>query len=713
MRKQFMRGVILLLAFVIAAVTPLAVFAQLVPEETGMEKALVAVKGIIDIDDDVFTDFSYSSSYSNQETREGLVWHFNWSAEKASISASVAADGTLLQYGKYQFDSKYFGFAELSIDEAVAKAGAFLKRAAPRLYQHFNAPETINASLHSGEYNLRYFAEVNGRDFPAAELSIGVNKFTGEITRYSTRNVDPGRFKFESATDLISRNAAVEAYAAKIGLTLEYMSSFDSESNKLTVFPAYRPNSNGDRFIGAKTGEVVQYVYDLGASDAGRPTGGGNAPLMWGASDSAEPESSRSVNITPAERAAIDQAAEFVTSEQALQKLLEAAGLTDLDIGAFGDRSISLDRDYYDRDRYIYSVNMYKYLMWEAPEDEITGLYGRVDAKTGRVLSFSFYYYGIPMASGAVMTEAQTEAAVDAFLKKIVPAELAKSKLEDRQQPVADRFGGKTGNYSFSYVRYENGIPFRDNGISVEFNPHTGKIQSYTLNWFENASFPSVSSVLTQQQALASFVNQNGATIVYTTTGEGNARIVYDFGRYFLIDPFRGLALDRSGKPLEGANVTPDYGDVNGHWSEKYVMRLLDNGVYLWSGNFEPDKIMTELEFLQYIMLIEPPYIARMEPQAFFSQRGIAVDASPTKSVTRQEAARIIAEYLGYGKLAEQSKWFVYPFNDGVTNEYKGHITICHMLGIMNGDADGMFHATSSVSRAHAAVMLSNLILAR
>ena len=132
----------------------------------------------------------------------------------------------------------------------------------------------------------------------------------------------------------------------------------------------------------------------------------------------------------------------------------------------------------------------------------------------------------------------------------------------------------------------------------------------------------------------------------------------------------------------------------------------------MWGGAFEPNRVMTELEFLQYMMLVEGGWMARAEPQAFFAQRGITVEASPDRSVTRQEAARIIVEFLGYGVLGEQPQFFVYPFRDNVAEQYRGFITICYMLGIVTGD-NGRFNPTDNVTRGHAAVMLHNLIIAR
>jgi hypothetical protein len=74
MKKTLKRTLMLILALAIAAASPLAASARTASPEESMETALIAVKTLINIDDDIFTDFSYSSSFSNFETREGLVW---------------------------------------------------------------------------------------------------------------------------------------------------------------------------------------------------------------------------------------------------------------------------------------------------------------------------------------------------------------------------------------------------------------------------------------------------------------------------------------------------------------------------------------------------------------------------------------------------------------------------------------------------------------
>jgi len=734
MGKIFRRAIVVALIVAIAVV-PLAVSARTVPPppqeepvadiavpavisaparpvatDASMEAALLAVRRIITIDDEIFTDFSYSSSFSNWETREGLIWHFNWSGDDASAFATVSADGTLLNYNVWH-SGQSFGFAEISVVEALNRAEAFIRRAIPASqHEFFTHVFDRSTNIHSREFSFLIEAYVGSHAFPISSINIGVDKFTGEITSYFTSNIDPTRFNFERADNLISHENAIAAHAENIGMSLEYRSRFNFETNQVTIFPAYTKNEVGTNYISAITGEVVTYVFDRGAV-------GGYAIGMGGAVAAPQAEADESVgrawaSLSPAERAAVEQVAGFITNEQALDRLLGAMDLSGLDVRAFDDKHISLSRDFVDSSRFVYNVSLFRNLEWDAADDEIRSISGTVDATTGRVRAFNLGYHGTPfLVAGQPMSDSQIQAAVSAFLREMAPAELAASRLESRQAPSIGRFEA-AGINNFNYIRMANGIPFRDNGISVAFNQVTGVVTNFSLNWLDNVSFPSISNVLTPEQALTRFVEQNGSRTIYITTGESNARLVYDFGSG-LIDPFTGALIDFMGDPMQDQAFTPNYSDVIGHWSERYVMRLLDNGVYNWSGLFEPDRVMNEVEFVAYIMQIEQPWMARMAPQAFLQQRGIDFDASAGRQVTRQAAAKIIVEYLDFGLLAQQPQWFVYPFNDNVSDAFRGYITIAHMLGIVGGDTNGNFNANGNVTRGQAAVMLHNLIIAR
>ncbi|MCL1904836.1 MAG: hypothetical protein FWG19_01775 [Methanomassiliicoccaceae archaeon] len=637
--------------------------------EGGMETALIAIKSLVDIDDEAYPDFSYSSSSSSSEVLGGLIWSFYWSdAKNAFIYATVSSGGMVMQYRKYVGDERSFGFAEISKAEATAIADGFIQRVKPESCSYYRTPMSVSININSSEYGLNYYADVNGYTFHAAQIHIDVNKFTGEIMSYSASNLDPGRYSFEGVAGVIGESEAVAAYAEKIGLRLEYRSYFDYENSSVTVFPVYQLDADWNTYISATTGEVVEYVFDVG-EDYGGYSGGAPAPSAAPemAADSAAGNSRAS--LSPAEIQALDRVSGFMTSEQALQKLLETADLPDLDVAAFSERNISLNRDYMDRERYVYDVMLYRYDEAQMRESDLMYLYGRVNAETGKVYSFSLNYPRVShYGEESAYTQEQAEANIAAFLERVAPDELAKCEKDDID------YGYRDQSVNVRYTRYENGIPYSSNGVYATFDPYFGRITNFSLNWHENASFPPIDDVLPQGEALEAFIKQVGIEVSYITTGGGYASLVYEPGSRGYIDPFTGNAIEYNGKPASDSAAVPEYGDVAGHWSEAVVTKLLDNGVFLWGGGFEPDSVMTELEFLRYILLVDSYYMP-IEPASYLAMRGINIEVDASKTLTRQEAARIIIEYLGYGKLAEQSEWFVYPFRDGVDEAAKAGVT--------------------------------------
>ena len=683
--------------------------------EESMETALIAVRRLINLDEDIYTNFNYYSSYTNYETREGLIWTFEWqSQDDGFVYARAAADGTLLEYRLYNWQAVRYGFADVEKETAIKKADEFIKAANPDTYTYYKTPADTSISIHGSDYNFSYAAEVNGLPFNAASISVSVNKFSGDIVGYSTRNINPARYVFEAAEPIIGEEAAISAYAEKIGLSLEYRSNFDYQKGEIKVYPAYTFNSFGDRFINAKTGEVAEYVYDRGVAVEYNE----EALMSDAAPAPAEAEADAGgfgrQNLTPAELEALERVSTLITPEQALENLLEIMEMTDLNLDSFDQHDISLRREYFDKSRFAYDIRLWSYSARDGIADgAIYSISGKVDADSGRVLAFNYASessYARGSNEQPAIDSEKAQGIAEDFLKKHAPDEFVKTELDTERSRLHIPLPRWGGGYNFNYTRYVNDIPYRDNAIRVTVEPDTGKITSYSLDWFTNVTFPSVSNVLTQEAALTAFVDQNGYSVFYITIGDGKTALVYDFASHWMVDPFTGKALNYDGEPRTDADTEiPDYSDVKGHWSEPYVNRLLDNGVFLWGGAFEPNKKMTQSEFLDYIMLSgsSSPIMPLYEGG---SSNPIISDADRDKIVTKQTAARIMVDYLNYGEIAKESKWFVYPFNDSADESLKGYITIAHILGIVGGDGGGNFNATSDITHAQAAVMLHNII---
>ena len=681
---------------------------------TSMEAALLAVRRLINIDDDVYTEFEFHSFYSNFETREGLVWSFQWGdGENRVIFATVNEDGTVMGFDRFIWgDTPRFGFAQISRAQALAIGDEFIRNANPESYTFFINRSNVTVNINERDFHLTYTAEVNGHQFSAAQISIRVNKFTGEIMGFSNSFICPTRFNFSAADDIISESAAIAAHAEKIGLSLEYRTFFNFAERTVAVLPVYTFNAPGMSFISASTGEVVQFVFDRGnqvefARQEDDEFALGLVP---------DAPAARAAGLSPVEIAAVERVGNLLTGQQALANLLEVAGVEDLDVDEF-TQSIRLTRDFFNEERYIYEIFMSRRGFEELARGEvpIESLSGMVDASTGRVLSFwSSYDFRAMAEFGEVQyTFAEAEEIAKNFLRAQAPTEFAGSRSETEEAPGIMPFLHSFGmNYNFSYTRFENDIPVRNNGLNVTVSPFTGRVTAYSLNWFENVEFRSVSNVLSVAEALAAFVRQNGTELYYITIGDSNAELVYGINNMSFVDPFTGKAIDFMGEPWVDTAIVPLFDDVIGHWSEEIVLKLLENGIYPWNGPFEPDRNMTQQEFLDLLMLLRPQSFHHFSHVVFSGVDALNIDIQPNRILTRQEAARIVVEFLGYGNIAEHYEWFVFPFNDNVNDEFKGFITIAYMLGIVSGTGNGNFGANSNITRAQAAVMLHNLILA-
>jgi len=402
--------------------------------------------------------------YSNWETREGLIWNFTWSGENVSAFASIMPDGTLLDFNSHQFDADPFGFAGISRDDAIETAIDFVARANPGAQEFFREPREVRTTLHSGSISVTFNAQVGEFFFPASQITVGINKDTGEISSYSTRNIDPTRFNFETVSSLIGEEAAAQSFASEIGLTLEYIRAFDSESDEMTIFPAYTFNHVEQRYISALTGEIVDFVFDTGVQRELQAFEEDSMAFFAPAAEMAGED----VRLSPAELEAIEQVAGFLTSEQALYRLFEVTQLTELMEESFSDRHISLERDWSDPERFIYRISLWRHIDWDEAGGQISSINGTVDAATGRVRSFNIGYNGMPSADpNNMMTENEVITAVGEFLEEIAPDEFARTIEDDMSSGIMplNSEWASSGVLRFRYVRVENNALFRENGI--------------------------------------------------------------------------------------------------------------------------------------------------------------------------------------------------------------------------------------------------------
>lgn len=144
---------------------------------------------------------------------------------------------------------------------------------------------------------------------------------------------------------------------------------------------------------------------------------------------------------------------------------------------------------------YVWDLNWYYYNEGSNKSIDIS-----IDADTGKLLSVNIYEYISGSQNLASITKEQAKKIAGDFAKKMNPGEFSNTKLVDTS--AQSNYYERTGSdYNFYYERLINGIPFRDNGLSVTVNGITGKVTGYSIRWSDKVSAPASDGVIAISKA--------------------------------------------------------------------------------------------------------------------------------------------------------------------------------------------------------------------
>ena len=691
--------------------------------EAKMREALTAVKKVIDIDDKAYPNFNY---YYYPDASGNDSWNFNWysSDGNANINVNVLGNGRILYYGKYEYNektpTKQVQFANLTKAEAASRAEAFLKK---MLGGEFAGYRLYHQSLGypSDRYNLIYVLSENGYDYPEFQLYADVDKITGDIlsfSNYNYGNVDALEFDYQSASSVISKEEALNSYLENIGLDLVYTSYYNREAKEYIIRPVYRLKNAYGEYISAVDGSLLKITDAVGIAPL-------PAPRTEVAEAMNEDAAGGTVEVTfsEAELAELAKAKNYITADRAIDIIAKAF---DLDTAALENftKNTSLRADYMDKDKYLWSISLYL-----QSETMYENHYATLDAKDGTIIYYSgnsrpvYYDYGglIKDQEERIYTYEEAKDIVSKKIKEICPVD-----IDVNFELVGQSEEEMAAYYNFNFSRKVNGILFDSNGVYVNFDNVSGKISSYSFQWFDKATFPKLDKLISPEKALESIAEYAGYDIYYTSNGQTeqgkiNAVLIYKFGTATMVDPFTGKCIGWNFEEAEAPVEDPDYKDLTGHWGEKTIWTLTDNGIYVWGGGkFDPDAAITKGELVSYLrfFMYNTYYFTQMESSIFVNQfayklmDSYSADADFDKVITKQEAAKIICELAGYGELGKHLEIFTYPFfDDNCDDEYKGYVAIIKAFGLILGDDGGNYDGRKDLTRAEAAAIVYNIVM--
>lgn len=677
-----------------------------------LTRVTAAVKEKVPVPDSL-TEFSYGyypdyQAIYTSDPKEcfQLLWKTPDGEKELQVRADSEGRILFYDYTDSTHDSYIPKYKKSSLKTT---AEAFLKKAAPDIFDHLSYKGSTFKGTYSGQYLYTWQRVENGIPMPGNTVSVGVNNQTGQVT-YFISSWSYGLTIPDGQTSLTKAEAAKKA-EKEANMTLQYLS--DRSGEKTKAFLAYIPEHTY-LSINAKTGEI----YNTRAEDKAD----GSAKEFLDTGSAAEEASDAGGSLTQKEISKIEEIENIISSKKAASLVKNNPHLLfDENLTKITPRLYQLDSSG-GPSPYIWNITF----SVPAPVDYEKGTYqlesafASIDAKTGKIYSY-YAYASVPSSNGAGdvqsikrMDKKACQEVFESFSREQLPdyfKNTAKAKVQSDYELGYYGNTAVTRGYQYKASRTYKDIPYEENYILGCVDAVTGKIYSFNYNWDDKVTFQEPESMLSKAQAYASYIQKDGFDLIYeafptnktnAAAGSSEVRLVYNTNIYpYAISPFTGEQLTDSGKPFDPLENQFQYNDLDGHPAYEDIMLLADMGIGFSEKSFKPGQPITVPEL-----------------KKFFQGAGLYTDRllnTSSSSITRMEAARMAITYLGMEKAAELKDIYQLDYKDAdrIKASDFGYAALAKGLGLLEADGENNLNPDSPLTRAEAVSLLLSTIKAR
>lgn len=685
--------------------------------DKAMEKAIKAAKTKLAIPEDC-KKFSYNIYEQN-----GLkVWYLSWSNEETQkyVSVTIDENNFISSYSTYQYMSYNNGkqIPKYSKEQGQKIAEQFINNLEPNLLKQYKLVEN-NTYNSDRDYYFSYVRQVNGISYFNNIISINVNNISGQVTNYNCGYSKTT--KFEDASKIIGLDKAQKAFAEKLGLKLVY--NIKSENNKPVTYLAYVPK-DPYKYIDAVTGEVETLSNRYGIYDT-----------AVAYSEKSSMDAAANVVLTPEELDAVKDMSNLISKED-VDKKIRSISLFKLD-SEYKLVSAELRKDWRNENSLVWSLQYRKEI--DATTKQNRDVQVTANAKTGEIKEF-WTYYSSPEGTKPQKTKDQAKAISDEALKVLVPNTYAKLKFDDSYSGYVYEDGTQS-NYSFRYVRIENGIECPSDYVTISYDNLSGNISGMYSNWTDNLKFDNPKKAIPVEEAnkvlfdkigydiqYVDDYNQNATDkMIYPERGSAeNAILGYFFDNYKpkIISAITGDVLDYNGEVYKEYKVT-DYTDIDGLAAEDKIKILTQLNIRYNEEQLKPnDNLVQKDYFLILSRLTDTVYIEPGQDEDKAIERmynelinqGIITkgEKAPMSTLTREEAAKYFVRFLKLGQVADIKSIFKVDFKDAdkINPDLVGYVAITSGLKAMNG-SNGNFMPKKKITRLEGLLTIYNYLSAK
>jgi len=676
--------------------------------EEELQKNILQVKELFAIPDDFDTFNSYVYSYYEDS---GDVWEFSWSWDTKGeyLNIQVDSEGNLRSY---RFDTSADNeLPKKNPEYYKSTAVDFIKKYAPKVDGHIKY-NGFSIGPYNHTYCYDFIREENGIPVSDNSVTIEVDYITNKV-RYAWFNWDY-KLTFDAPKGILSKEEAAAKLNKDLEMELYYYNGYGDNESK--VFLAYIP-SQYYLAVDAFTGEVydTRYYYNDYNEYKTETMAGGDVYAEGSKTDRGD--TNGGAVLTEKEIEKIQELADLISKEDAIKVVTSDDDLLLADSYTYTNARLETYSD-----QYVWHIDMrdarpYDYRGEEDPYRPY--LYARVDAQTGKLLSFESSvksYYDFANIEDAKNTKlklskSQCLKTLEKFLKEKEPEKFEKTKEDGKYDGYSIYYDYEkntevAGGMVYTFSRVENGVLFRNNYLNGGVDRVTGKIFRYNCSWNDDLKFPSVEGVMTPEEARKAYLSLDHFALryevvnvssydedTYMTKQEQYSRLVYPAQlNSGMIDPFSGGLIGYDGEPYVETGSNGEFADIEGH---KYEIEIMILNSFVGGGNtskFRPDDKITGAELAAFV------------ERLFSNDISSKIAEAGTKTVSRQKLAKYITECVNLDKLAKEDIFkTIFKDDAKIGKSYKGAAAICDALGYMEATKKGNFRPKTAATRAEAA----------
>lgn len=707
-----------------------------------LTRVTLAVKGTLDISDE-YTEF-YGEP---DETALGTRWNLSWSSDGEQLQITATDAGKIISLNRWEngkvqpvyvstLGRSTPAFPPMTMAQARTHAQAFLDKVLSS-NEKVEFEENDAESLSATSYTFRGPVTLNGLPSPMS-VSVRVRLSDGEVTRFWREDVSDYAGEPAAPTTATTDAKAREQLKSTLDLRLEYVLDWDGKdgSEKKAVL-RYLPNSTDEFYVDAATGELVNLTELREKLRRDTAAGGdmiANKFMASAAMDAAVPEAAPT--LTPTELEGVAKL-EDVLDKDALDGKIRAWKELGLDKYTLGAANYTVDRETSEVTAWVsYAKNTGE------------GVYRRnvtVNAKTGELISMYGYgpgRYELLKVDGkeekapATITAKNAQAKASAFLTKLWPTQFAKTEAYNGPDAAE-----KATGWGFTFAQKENGYFFPGNSISASVDAD-GYITAFSKDFDDDVTFDSADGLVSMDAAVNAWCESYPVELAYMAIP-----VALDMREQFVLLRNAGYTYYNALKPgyawgdqdgwcsgvdaKTGQVVREErsetekmtYSDLDGHWAKDILDELARFSVGWLGGKAEPDKTLTQLDYLKLLASMDGYTVTEREENGeknwdwlynYAYRQGLLTEEerSENEAVTRAGMVKMLLNSLGYGAVAQLPGIFRCDFADAdaIPAADLGYAALAQGLGIISGDGEGNYAPTRTSTRAEAAVLVWNYL---